>query len=86
MYKKYGRGIMDYYLTKSGRDGVVILHKKTCPQLTQYGSTTYVGYYFGEYGALQKVKSMTTNTVIICSACMTDTEVGNAAKNIMDCK
>lgn len=62
---------MDYYLTKSDRDGVVILHKKACPQLIRYGGTTYVGYYFGEYGALQKVESMTTSTVITCPECMT---------------
>lgn len=68
---------MDYYLTKSDRDGLVILHKKACPQLIQYSSATYVGYYFGEYGALQKVESMTTNTVIACSRSMTDLQVNN---------
>ncbi len=68
---------MDYYLTKSDHDGVVVLHKKACPQLIQYSRATYVGYYFGEYGALQKVESMTTSTVIACSYCMTDLQVNS---------
>ncbi|EMC8779184.1 hypothetical protein WOB53_06965 [Providencia rettgeri] len=63
---------MDYYLTESDRVGMVILHKKTCTQLIQHGGATYVGYYFGEYGALQKVESMTTDVVIKCPECMTD--------------
>ncbi|HEM7186670.1 hypothetical protein [Providencia rettgeri] len=69
---------MDYYLTKSDRGGVVILHKKACPKLTQHSNATYVGYYFGEYGALQKVESMTTSTVRICSECMTDVQAENS--------
>lgn len=69
---------MDYYLTKSDRDGVVILHKKACPQLIQYGNATYVGYYFGEYGAIQKVKSMTTSTVVSCPECMSDMQAENS--------
>lgn len=69
---------MDYYLTESDRDGVVILHKKACPQLIKHSNATYVGYYFGEYGARQKVESMTMNTVILCSECMTDIQVENS--------
>ncbi len=69
---------MDYYLTKGEHDGAVILHKKACSQLFQYSGATYVGYYFGEYGALQKVECMTTSRVRACSECMIDIQAENS--------
>lgn len=69
---------MDYYLTKCDHDGAVILHKKACPQLFQHSSATYVGYYFAEYGALQKVECMTTSKVTTCSECMADIQAENS--------
>ncbi|HHR6052070.1 MULTISPECIES: hypothetical protein [Providencia] len=69
---------MDYYLTKSDRDGIVVLHKKVCPQLIQHSNAAYVGYYFGEYGAIQKVESITASTVVSCPECMTDMQAENS--------
>lgn len=61
---------MDYYLTLSENDLNSVLHKSTCLKLNKQDSAEYVGYFWGDYNAIQKAIIISPDKVVLCPLCM----------------
>lgn len=61
---------MDYYLTNAINGTGFTLHKDACKKVLLTERRFYLGYYFGEYNAIQEAKRVTSGMVVLCSECM----------------
>lgn len=61
---------MDYFLTLSEHELSSVLHKSTCLKINEQSNTEYVGYFWGDYSAIQKSIVIAHGKVELCPLCM----------------